>query len=230
MRSRAEREQRARRSPALAAQRACGSSATSSSASRAPTPTCWRSRATRGAARFFLDDLYGPRDFSERDAQFARIVPALVRLFPHEIVGTVQALAALHALSERLDSAMAARCHGDASMTRRLCWRPGRRSASRRHAKRQVAADAGGRPGARPLHPQTAAAAQPAHDARPGARGRPGRAADVPGERASTPFAAMRGAEEFLAHREQARAGTGGSACSAHAGRQTPACGVGQLP
>ena len=26
------------------------------------------------AARFFLDDLYGPRDFSERDAQFARIV------------------------------------------------------------------------------------------------------------------------------------------------------------
>ena len=35
-----------------------------------------------GAARFFLDELYGPRDFSERDAQFARVVPALVRLFP----------------------------------------------------------------------------------------------------------------------------------------------------
>jgi hypothetical protein len=59
------------------------------------------------AARFFLDDLYGPQDFAERDAQFARIVPALVRLFPSEVVVTVDALAELHALSESLDSAMA---------------------------------------------------------------------------------------------------------------------------
>ena len=61
------------------------------------------------AARFFLDDLYGPQDFAERDAQFARIVPALVRLFPHEVVATVESLAELHALSESLDSAMARR-------------------------------------------------------------------------------------------------------------------------
>lgn len=59
------------------------------------------------AARFFLDELYGPGDFSRRDAQFGRIVPALVRLFPAELVHTVGALAALHALSEELDSAMA---------------------------------------------------------------------------------------------------------------------------
>lgn len=59
------------------------------------------------AARFFLDDLYGPQDFAQRDAQFARIVPALVRLFPAEVVETVEALAALHALSESLDSQMA---------------------------------------------------------------------------------------------------------------------------
>lgn len=61
------------------------------------------------AAGFFLDDLYGPHDFAERDAQFARIVPALVRLFPREIVATVAALACLHALTEEMDSAMAAR-------------------------------------------------------------------------------------------------------------------------
>ena len=59
-----------------------------------------------GAANFFLSELYGPSDFTQRDAQFARIVPALVRLFPAEVVGTVQALAALHALSEQLDSQM----------------------------------------------------------------------------------------------------------------------------
>lgn len=58
------------------------------------------------AARFFLDDLYGPRDFSQRDAQFARVIPALVRLFPSEIVNTVETLARLHTLSEQLDSEM----------------------------------------------------------------------------------------------------------------------------
>lgn len=58
------------------------------------------------AARYFLDELYGPGDFSERDAQFERVVPTLVRLFPEQIVSTVGALARLHALSESLDSAM----------------------------------------------------------------------------------------------------------------------------
>jgi hypothetical protein len=58
------------------------------------------------ASRFFLDELYGPNDFTARDDQFARVVPALVRIFPREIVATVAALAHLHALSERLDSVM----------------------------------------------------------------------------------------------------------------------------
>lgn len=60
------------------------------------------------AARFFLEELYGPGDFSSRDAQFARVVPALVRLFPEQVVQTVLHLAELHALSEQLDGEMAA--------------------------------------------------------------------------------------------------------------------------
>lgn len=59
------------------------------------------------ASRFFLEELYGPADFSRRDGQFARVVPALVRLFPAEIVSTVATLSELHALSETLDTAMA---------------------------------------------------------------------------------------------------------------------------
>ena len=58
------------------------------------------------AARFFLEELYGPGDFADRDGQFARVVPGLVRLFPQEIVGTVAELGELHALSETLDTAM----------------------------------------------------------------------------------------------------------------------------
>ncbi len=59
------------------------------------------------AARFFLEELYGPGDFSRRDAQFARVVPGLARLFPSEVILTVLHLAELHAISERLDSRMA---------------------------------------------------------------------------------------------------------------------------
>ena len=66
------------------------------------------------AANFFLNELYGPQDFTQRDAQFSRIVPALVRLFPADIVDTVESLAAVHALSERLDTAMAAHLAGAA--------------------------------------------------------------------------------------------------------------------
>ena len=59
------------------------------------------------AATFFLEDLYGPKDFSTRDQQFAKVVPGIVRLFPGEILQTVEHLAELHALSEVLDSEMA---------------------------------------------------------------------------------------------------------------------------
>ena len=58
------------------------------------------------ACRFFLDELYGPADFSLRDAQFSRVIPSLVRLFPTDIVNTVAMLAELHGLSERLDTVM----------------------------------------------------------------------------------------------------------------------------
>ena len=59
------------------------------------------------ASRFFLEELYGPRDFTRRDQQFARVVPAMVRLFPREVIDTVADLATLHALTEQLDSLMA---------------------------------------------------------------------------------------------------------------------------
>jgi hypothetical protein len=61
------------------------------------------------ATRFFLQELYGPDDYRQRDAQFARVIPTLTRLFPEEVVDTVARLARLHALSERLDTRMGER-------------------------------------------------------------------------------------------------------------------------
>lgn len=58
------------------------------------------------AARYFLDELYGPSDFTKRDVQFARVAPTIVRVFPNELAETIATLAELHALSEALDTAM----------------------------------------------------------------------------------------------------------------------------
>ena len=61
----------------------------------------------RAATRFFLDELYGPQEFADRDAQFARVVPGMSRFFPHAVSETVAELGELHALSESLDDAAA---------------------------------------------------------------------------------------------------------------------------
>jgi hypothetical protein len=59
------------------------------------------------ASRFFLEDLYSDKDYSLRDAQFARIAGGLQRLFPQQVVATAVALARLHVLTENLDRRMA---------------------------------------------------------------------------------------------------------------------------
>lgn len=84
------------------------------------------------AARFFLDELYGPGDFASRDTQFARVVPGLV-LFPPELVAAVAKLAELHALTESLDSVMAANAaSGDWSPARyATAWRDTGRAPDR---------------------------------------------------------------------------------------------------
>jgi hypothetical protein len=59
------------------------------------------------ATRFFLDELYSDKDYSQRDAQFARIAGALQRFFPDTVIATAVSLAELHALTEEMDFAMA---------------------------------------------------------------------------------------------------------------------------
>lgn len=62
---------------------------------------------TAPAARFFLEDLYGCHDLTERDANLARIVPTLERMLPEPALRTVTRAIALDALSEHLDGIMA---------------------------------------------------------------------------------------------------------------------------
>ncbi|TFY98268.1 FFLEELY motif protein [Ramlibacter humi] len=58
------------------------------------------------AARFFLEELYGDKDYAQRDEQFARIAGAIEKFFPAHVAQTAAALARLHAMTEDLDVQM----------------------------------------------------------------------------------------------------------------------------
>ena len=64
---------------------------------------------TAAAARFFLDDLYGAKDFARRDAELIRLLPTMIRLLPARALATVAGAVELDALSEGLDEAIARR-------------------------------------------------------------------------------------------------------------------------
>jgi len=60
----------------------------------------------RPAAQFFLSDLYGPKDFSERDQELERLLPVLTRILPASAIHTLAVGVEVDLLSESLDSAM----------------------------------------------------------------------------------------------------------------------------
>lgn len=67
----------------------------------------------RAAAHFFMEDLYGPKDFSQRDADVERILPKLIALLPAAALSTLADAVELDELSEELDAkVLAAHGHG----------------------------------------------------------------------------------------------------------------------
>ena len=58
------------------------------------------------AAAFFLSDLYGPKDFGERDAELKRILPLMTTLLPVSGLSAMLLAIEVDALSERFDAAM----------------------------------------------------------------------------------------------------------------------------
>jgi len=58
------------------------------------------------AAAFFLSDLYGPKDFSARDADITRLLPLMTKTLPLAGLETVSRAVELDALSESLDAQM----------------------------------------------------------------------------------------------------------------------------
>jgi hypothetical protein len=71
----------------------------------------------RPAAEFFLTDVYGDHDFSRRDADIARVLPAMQRLLPGALLETVIELGAL---TQAFDLRMAERLQSLAPRRRTL--------------------------------------------------------------------------------------------------------------
>jgi len=151
----------------------------------------------RAATAFFIDDLYGAKDFSSRDQAMLRILPVMARLLPESAVETAAISIELEALSEDLDHRLAAAL-APGAITEESYAEAYRKSATRAERERQVELiDAAGRRldevVKRPLLGRTLVLMR-----------RPARMAGLADlqdflERGHGAFREMKGAEEFLA-------------------------------
>jgi hypothetical protein len=69
------------------------------------------------AIAFFQSELYGPGDFSQRDADLARVVPIMIRVLPDSAVETVAMAMELSTLSHELDHALVGKLDAAAPLT-----------------------------------------------------------------------------------------------------------------
>lgn len=60
----------------------------------------------RPAIQFFVDELYGPKDFSQRDKDIERVVPKMQKWLPTEALESLAVAIHLNALSQDLDVEM----------------------------------------------------------------------------------------------------------------------------
>jgi len=67
----------------------------------------WHSKRFKPAMQFFIDEIYGPKDFSQRDMELARVVPKMAKVLPNKGLKSLQAALRLNSLSLELDIALA---------------------------------------------------------------------------------------------------------------------------
>ena len=69
------------------------------------------------AIAFFQSDLYGPGDYSRRDADLARVVPLMTRVLPQGLMDSIARAMELSVLSAELDRAMIERLDPGAAIS-----------------------------------------------------------------------------------------------------------------
>lgn len=91
------------------------------------------------AIAFFQTDLYGPGDFSRRDADLARVVPLMIRVLPAGVIGTVSRAMELSTLAHELDRALLANLPPRAPLSVAIYCAAYRALANRSARERQIA-------------------------------------------------------------------------------------------
>lgn len=66
----------------------------------------WESKRFKPAMNFFVEEIYGPKDFSDRDNELARVVPKMAKILPDKALVSLQAALRLNCLSLELDIAL----------------------------------------------------------------------------------------------------------------------------
>ncbi len=66
----------------------------------------WHSKRFKPAMQFFIDEIYGPKDFSQRDMELARVLPNMAKVLPKKGLKSLQAALRLNCLSLELDIAL----------------------------------------------------------------------------------------------------------------------------
>lgn len=91
------------------------------------------------AVQFFQNDLYSGADYSQRDADLAKVVPMMVKMLPEGVIATVALAMELNALSQELDRALLARLpRADAQFTVAEYARAFRRAGNFPLRRRQI--------------------------------------------------------------------------------------------
>lgn len=90
------------------------------------------------AIAFFQSELYGPGDFSQRDADLARVVPIMIRVLPDGVVDTVAMAMELSTLSHELDHALVGRLDAKSTFTVAQYCAAYRACDNRTDRKRQI--------------------------------------------------------------------------------------------
>lgn len=67
----------------------------------------------RPAIQFFVDELYGPKDFSQRDRDIEKVVPKMKKWLPREALASLAIAIHLNALSQELDVEMLRQLNGE---------------------------------------------------------------------------------------------------------------------
>jgi hypothetical protein len=90
------------------------------------------------AIAFFQSELYGPGDFSQRDADLARVVPIMIRVLPDSAVATVAMAMELSTLSHELDHALVGKLNAAAPLTVAAYCDAYRACGNRAERRRQI--------------------------------------------------------------------------------------------